>query len=478
MPATTSPLPSAHRRDVSPRSLRRGLVIADAVALLLGFIAAFVLQEVLRPVPLWIQLEHLLLTVVAVPVWLVAMGANKLYMSRVIERPSEEVQRLVASGAIGVGAMVALAFVLQYGDLSRLWIITTFVFVTVSLAIERRIARKVFAKLRQSGRISRRVAIIGTDAHAIGLLHTVQRNPGLGYDVIGFIGNDDLGQRGGKTVLGTLDHAEEILREHGCVGAMISLNSVNAVQVNRLTRTLTDQGFHIALSTSLRDIDVTRMRPQVLDGQTLIYVEPTIRTGWRGDAKRVFDVAVASLGLLLSAPFIGCAALLVRLESDGPAFFRQERVGRNGEKFQMIKLRTMHIDAEERKAELMSENEMDGPLFKIERDPRITRVGRLLRKLSIDELPQFWNVIKGEMSVVGPRPALPDEVAQWEPELHDRLRVLPGITGLWQVSGRSGTGFDEYKRLDLYYVDNWSLLHDLRIVTKTVGTVLLQRGAS
>jgi lipopolysaccharide/colanic/teichoic acid biosynthesis glycosyltransferase len=159
-------------------------------------------------------------------------------------------------------------------------------------------------------------------------------------------------------------------------------------------------------------------------------------------------------------------------------FFRQERVGRDGKPFEMIKLRTMYADAEQRKAELVDQNEADGPLFKMERDPRITRVGRYLRKLSIDELPQFWNVLRGQMSVVGPRPALASEVEAWDEELHDRLRVLPGITGLWQVSGRSDSSFEVYKRLDLYYVDNWSLLHDIRIVLKTFGAVVFQRGAS
>ena len=464
--------------DLDPMRLRRGLVAADATAIFVGLLLAFAVQAIVRPVPGYVQLHHLTLALVVGPVWMLVMGASKLYLSRVIERPGEELRRLLASGAIGVGMMVAVAFALQYDTLSRFWVFSVFVTVLLALAVERSIARHVFAGLRESGRINRRVAILGTDAHAIGLLHTVQRNRGLGYEVIGFIGDDDIGQRGGKTVMGPLDRAAELLREHRCVGAMISLSSVEVEQVNRLTRRLTDDGFHVTLSTGLRDIDITRMRPQGLDGQTMVYVEPTIRTGWRGHAKRVFDVSLASCGLVVTAPIIAIAAILIRLESEGPIFFRQERVGREGRTFSIAKLRTMYLDAEERKAELMAQNEADGPLFKIEHDPRITRVGRVLRKLSIDEFPQFWNVIRGDMSMVGPRPALPDEVTQWDPELHERLRVLPGITGMWQVSGRSGTTFDEYKRLDLYYVDNWSLLHDLRIVSKTFGAVLFQRGAS
>jgi exopolysaccharide biosynthesis polyprenyl glycosylphosphotransferase len=210
----------------------------------------------------------------------------------------------------------------------------------------------------------------------------------------------------------------------------------------------------------------------------MIYVEPTIRTGWRKLAKRAFDVAVASAMIVVTAPIILLAIVAIRLDSKGPLFFRQVRLGIDGREFKIIKLRTMVADAEQRKRELMKHNESDGPLFKMKRDPRVTTVGRFLRKTSIDELPQFWNVIRGDMSVVGPRPALPAEAEGWTDELHDRLRVLPGITGMWQVYGRAETTFDEYKRLDLYYVDNWSLFHDIRIVVRTVWVVLAGRGAA
>jgi lipopolysaccharide/colanic/teichoic acid biosynthesis glycosyltransferase len=210
----------------------------------------------------------------------------------------------------------------------------------------------------------------------------------------------------------------------------------------------------------------------------MIYVEPTIRNGWRATAKRAFDITIAVAALVATVPIVAVVAVVNRVKSPGPVFFCQIRVGRDGQLFEIIKLRTMVVDAEARKAELMAHNESDGALFKIRNDPRVTPIGRLLRKLSLDELPQFWNVLRGEMSVVGPRPALPDEVAQWPADAHDRLRVLPGITGMWQVSGRSDTTFDEYKRLDMYYVDNWSLVHDLTIVAKTFGAVASSRGAS
>ena len=194
-------------------------------------------------------------------------------------------------------------------------------------------------------------------------------------------------------------------------------------------------------------------------------------------AKRSFDVAGAGLGLALVSPILLAAAIAIRLDSKGPVLFRQVRVGRNSEPFGVLKLRTMVVDAEDHLAELTDQNEADGPLFKMANDPRITRVGKVLRKTSIDELPQFWNVLQGQMSLVGPRPALPHETEEWDALLTQRLRVKPGITGMWQVSGRSDTSFEDYTRLDLYYVDNWSLATDLAILAKTVPVVLLRQGA-
>src|SRR5918994_1994296 len=177
----------------------------------------------------------------------------------------------------------------------------------------------------------------------------------------------------------------------------------------------------------------------------------------------------ASTVLVLTSPLLAVAMTVIKLDSPGPVFFRQVRVGRDGRSFTLLKLRTMVVDAEVRQGELHALNEADGPLFKMSHDPRVTRVGRVLRKLSIDELPQLICVLKGTMSMVGPRPALPSEVEHWDGPLRDRLRVLPGLTGLWQVSGRSDASFQQYRRLDLYYVDNWSLAHDLRICLRTFG---------
>jgi lipopolysaccharide/colanic/teichoic acid biosynthesis glycosyltransferase len=208
-----------------------------------------------------------------------------------------------------------------------------------------------------------------------------------------------------------------------------------------------------------------------------VYVEPIRRFGWRAVAKRVFDLLFAVLLLILTLPVLIVTAVLIKLDSKGPLFFTQPRLGRNGVIFGVRKLRTMVVGAERMLDELRDQSDVDGPLFKMRNDPRVTRVGRIIRKLSIDELPQLWNVVMGDMSIVGPRPALPAEAELWTDETRARLRVKPGITGMWQVSGRSSLAFEDYVRNDLYYVDNWTLLTDLAIVAKTVPVVFLGRGA-
>ncbi|HEU5008798.1 MAG TPA: sugar transferase [Jatrophihabitantaceae bacterium] len=195
-------------------------------------------------------------------------------------------------------------------------------------------------------------------------------------------------------------------------------------------------------------------------------------------AKRGTDILGAAVGLIALAPLLAGLALLVKATSRGPAFYRQTRIGRLGRPFTVYKLRTMHVGAHERRRHLMPLNDVPtGPLFKVRNDPRVTRIGRVLRRCSLDELPQLWNVLTGTMSIVGPRPALPEEVARYEPHVYGRLLVKPGITGLWQVSGRSDLSWDESVRLDLYYARNWSFALDAQILLRTVVAVLSGRGA-
>jgi exopolysaccharide biosynthesis polyprenyl glycosylphosphotransferase len=278
-------------------------------------------------------------------------------------------------------------------------------------------------------------------------------------------------------VLGRWSDAIEIMHEVDATGVIIAASAMDVPLANRLARELMERGYHVELTSGLVDISANRLVARPLGRRAVLHVEPVRRFGWRGVAKRVFDVVIAAAGLIVVSPILLAAAIAIKLDSPGPVFFRQERVGKDGKHFGVLKLRSMRSDAERTLAALRSQSEVDGPLFKMRNDPRVTRVGRVLRSWSIDELPQLWNVLRGEMSIVGPRPALPGETSEWSAELQNRLRVKPGITGMWQVNGRSSSSFEDYERYDLYYVDNWSLLTDLAIIAKTIPVVLLRRGA-
>ena len=461
--------------QISPRRARSLLLAADLAATAIGVLIVFGLQEVFRQEIRGIVERQVLLVIATSPVWPISYAWNKLYVARAVERPNDELRRIVRAVLIAVAAIVAVSFAADYDSLSRFWTLSLLPVVMAVLVVERAIARQVFVRLRRSGRLRRRILIVGTGIDACALAADLGQNHQIGYEVCGFLSERHID--GGVEVLGSHHEAERVLDEQHAIGVIISPGSIDPAEMNNLTRRLTDGGYHVALSSGLRDIDSGRFRTQELNGRTMLYIEPIIRGGWHAGAKRTFDVLIAIIAILLSMPVILLAALSIKFTSRGPVLFSQMRVGLNGTSFRMYKLRTMVADAEERRLELLDLNEADGPLFKISNDPRITRVGSFLRRTSIDELPQFWNVLRGDMSIVGPRPALPHEVAEWTPVVHERLRVLPGITGIWQVSGRADTSFEDYARFDRYYVDNWSLGKDLVIVAKTFAAVVRSNGA-
>lgn len=422
--------------------------------------------------------EFVLLVMSTLPVWLAIFAGQRLYNIRFIGRRIDEVRRIVNATFLGSMGVALAAFFVDL-ELPRSRIVVLFVATTLLVTAEREVARRTFAAMRARGRMVRNVVIAGANPEGRELAAMLRTDAWLGYHVLGFVDDTvtDPEPVPGVPLLGTVADAGEILQARRGASVIVAASAIESATTNRLARDLLDRGVHVELSSTLRDIASQRLVVRPLGRFPVVYVEPVQRDGWRRTAKRVFDVALASLTLLAASPVLLAAMVAIRLDSRGPVLFRQVRVGRNGRPFQVIKLRTMVVDAEERRAELLEANEADGPLFKMADDPRVTRVGKLLRTTSIDELPQLWNVIRGEMSLVGPRPALPHETEAWDPLLTQRLRVTPGITGMWQVNGRSESSFEDYTRLDLYYVDNWSLLIDLAILAKTVPVVLLRQGA-
>jgi exopolysaccharide biosynthesis polyprenyl glycosylphosphotransferase len=406
-------------------------------------------------------------TLLGIPVWVGALSAYRCYASRRVVRIMDEGKRVLRAALAATVVLAALNY-LTGATAPREWVLWFCMASTVGVLSARLVARSVLSTARQNGLWLRKVVLVGANDEGVELRRMLQQDRYLGYEVAGVVD-------GGANGLGA--RVNDALESSGAGGVIIAATAMDMAGTNHLIRDLTDRGIHVELTSSLLDVSPDRLTVRPLGRFPVVYIEPTLRHGWRALAKRSFDVTVALTTAVLTAPIWITAAIAVRLDSPGPVIFSQVRVGRNGELFRVHKFRSMVVDAEARLAELRSKNEADGPLFKMAADPRVTRSGRIIRATSIDELPQLWNVIKGEMSLIGPRPALPAEAEQWEGRLHERLRVRPGLTGRWQVHGRSSASFDDYARLDLYYVDNWSLTQDLAILARTIPAVLKRKGA-
>jgi len=418
----------------------------------------------------------LLAGLVSMPVWLGMFGRYKLYTAAAVSSRTAEFSRILHAVAAAAACTGLIALLID-APISRAWLVLTFVFAVVTVEVERSVVRFVFRRARTHGQLRRRVVLIGSNAEALDVVRMLRTNPSLGYDVVGLVECAANGVVSPVPVLGDWSDTVNIVQSADVSGVIIATSAVDIAVANRLARELMELGYHVELTSGLVDISADRLIARPLGRRPVMYVEPVRLSGWRAAAKRGFDIAVATSLLILAAPVLAIAALAIKLDTRGGVFFSQVRVGRNGKMFRIWKLRTMVADAENRLEELRSHNDLDGPMFKMSEDPRVTTVGRFLRSTSIDEIPQLWNVLRGEMSIVGPRPALASEVSGWSDEVHNRLRAKPGITGMWQVNGRSTSSFDDYVRHDLYYVDNWTLLTDLAIVAKTVPVVLSRRGA-
>jgi exopolysaccharide biosynthesis polyprenyl glycosylphosphotransferase len=418
----------------------------------------------------------------SIPVWPVLYAQQGLFQARHLSRRIEELRRLVNAVVMGVVVLAGISVVLQV-PLSRGWLLSAGLSVFVLMAAEREVTRQSVKRRRSEGKLSRKVVLVGDNSEADELVTMLQQSKELGYDVVGRVSDERPVDGQALTpshrlpYLGDTEHILDIVRSAGASSVIVATTGISLESANRLVRDLTREGIYVELSSAMRDIATRRVTLRPLGRYPVMCVEPVTST-WRSVAKRGFDIIAASLGLLVVSPVLALAALSIRMTSGRGVLFTQTRVGRNGKPFTVYKLRTMVHGAESMLPELLEHNEAAGPMFKMAKDPRVTRVGHFLRKTSIDELPQLINVVKGDMSLVGPRPALPHEAVQWNDDLKERLRVKPGMTGNWQVNGRFTASMEDYQRLDLYYVDNWSLVTDLVILAKTIPAVLRRNGAA
>jgi exopolysaccharide biosynthesis polyprenyl glycosylphosphotransferase len=325
---------------------------------------------------------------------------------------------------------------------------------------------------RTQGRFTRRVVVVGQGDEAERVIDLLGHHPDLGYRVCGLVGDRSTAAKHVLPWMGGPHDALEAITASGATGVVLVASGLPADEVNRLTRALLLQGLHVQASAGLWGVGHSRLHVAPLAHEPFFSLKAAGLSPTQFRIKRGLDLAVALPVLVLSAPILLLVAVAVKLQDGGPVLFRQVRVGRNGQTFTLFKFRTMAVDAEARLSELLAKNERNGPLFKMDNDPRVTRVGRLLRATSLDELPQLFNVVGGSMSMVGPRPALPLEVATFDDDLLGRHSLPPGVTGLWQIEARDNPSFYAYRHLDLFYVQNWSCALDLMVLAGTAPNLL------
>lgn len=414
--------------------------------------------------------------------WYAVLGAFRTREASIFGAGSAEYLRLIHATGLAFGGL-AILFVIFRADGLRGVLLVALPLGTIMLVAGRWGWRRWLLRERAYGHYVSRTIIVGERDDVRYVIETLHRDGQRGYLVVGaaLTGEDSTELRvDGQTypVLGSPQSAARTAARLGADTIIVaSHDDDDPYYVKRLSWQLEGTAAELILSSRLTDVAGPRISLRPVDGLPLIQVKIPSFEGGQYALKRTLDVFVSGLALAAIAVIALPLALAIKIDSRGPVFFRQERVGRDGHRFKMLKFRTMRVGAAAEVSALSSENDGAGPLFKMRNDPRVTRVGRLLRKLSLDELPQFWNVLRGDMSVVGPRPPLPGEVTAYNGAVYRRLYIKPGITGLWQVSGRSDLPWDESVRLDLRYVENWSILSDVIIMWRTVRTMVTAKGA-
>lgn len=464
---------------------RIGVLIGDVVSM----VAASVAAGAASGWPTTVSSSSALLDGVSMQVfgtaiavaWLGALFVFSGYSRKRIGAGTDEYAAVVLATTATAGLTAMVAY-LTWTDLPRDYVLVAFATGLVALGTWRFSSRRIVRAIRLRDAYVIPTVLLGTQPEVERVMSVLNREAWAGYAVQGVVITDSEDEAPeevrGVPVVGTSTTVKPILEELETQTLIIaSTGGVSSMGLRRLMWQLEDSSIEVVVAPAFTDVAGARIHVRPVAGLPLLQLRQPDFTGPQRIAKRVSGFVVALLLLVLLAPTMAAIAWLIRRDSEGPVLFRQTRVGRDGREFQCLKFRTMYVDAEARLHELHQLSDGNELLFKMHFDPRVTDVGRRLRRLSLDELPQLVNVLRGEMALVGPRPPLPQEVQQYSGDLHRRLLVTPGMTGLWQVSGRSDLSLAESTRLDLYYVDNWSLLYDLQIVLRTIRAVITGRGA-
>ena len=413
--------------------------------------------------------------------WLIALSYSGIYDSLRTRRILLVLFLIIKAAAISFFLNGACFYIFHLHDLSRMLIGISTVICAGLIFVSRLLLMLFFRSFRRRGYNYRRILIIGSGKRARRFIALVQEHEEWGLKISGVVDRDPAlkGTRVMEyTVLGTFDDIPRIIHENVIDEVVFVVPRSWLDSIEDIILFLEAHGLTIHVALDYFELKIARARQNDLHGFPLLTFESTPYKAWQLAVKRVWDIFVSLSLLLLLSPFFALIAVIIKTGSRGPVFFRQKRCGLNGRKFTLYKFRTMVADAEQRLDKLRGMNEMSGPVFKIKNDPRLTRVGHFLRKFSIDEFPQLWNVLNGQMSLVGPRPPLPEEVAKYDYWQRRRLSMKPGLTCLWQVGGRNKIrDFNEWLRLDLEYIDRWSIGLDVLILLRTIPAVLSGRGA-
>ena len=441
------------------------------------------------------RLTYVLLTMLAPLVWVVAVAAQRGYERRFLGTGPGEYRRLADATLLVFAGAAGLSFSLK-GDLSRGYVVISLPLVLGLSFVGRRQLRSWLFRRRLAGQGMQRVLVVGRSDAVSHLVEQFDREPWHGLAAVAACvipdvnylpaqsretmadGDRELLKRPSRPVAGDAESIMDAVKDLDIeVVAVASNPDLSGNALRRLAWLLEERRVELIVSPGIVEVAGPRLSIRPVAGLSLLHLERPATKGGRVLMKTVLDRTIA-LGLLIAgAPVLLVTAVAVKITSPGPVLFRQTRIGVEGRPFQMLKFRSMVVDAEARRSQLVDLNEDEGQKFKIRRDPRVTRLGAWLRRFSVDELPQLWNVARGDMALVGPRPPLPDEVARYDNDATRRLRVRPGLTGLWQVSGRSDLSWEESLRLDLRYVDNWSFVMDMSILWRTWRAVISRRGA-
>ena len=471
--------------------------VVDVTIIIISFILSYFIDDLFRSVYNFDEMAYAIaptleglyffskmnwpLTLSIVPVWLSLLSALGDYRDFRTRRFKKELIIIIRTAILSIVVFGSIFFILQMKFTSRLYIGIFTVTTVLCFIIEKRFISSLLDRIHESGFNQVNMLIVGTGRRAQEFIRAVKSHANWGLRIVGLI-DDEHGMYGkeieGYRVLGRIQDIPFILHRKVIDRVIFVVPRLWLHRLDDVILACEREGISTSISMDLYDLRIAKMRQTNFNGFPLLEFETFNAKEWQLFIKRAMDIALSLLFLIVTSPVYAIAALAIKLTSRGPVFFHQIRCGLNGRKFTLYKFRSMIVGAEVKKKLVEKMNEMDGPVFKVKHDPRITRVGRVIRKLSIDELPQFLNVLKGDMSIVGPRPPLPVEVEMYELWQRRRLSFKPGITCKWQVSGRNHINFERWMEMDLEYIDSWSLWLDIKILFKTFLVVLTGYGAS